>query len=187
MIHNLRKVFYGKNIYRTAIPTVADKEGFKYLKNLGIKKVIDLRSMAEVEAKPFAYSGFFKYKNLPLPDFERDSETMEEYYLRLFSQKETLREILKEIEGEDVLYGCFLGKDRTGIVSAILHAKIRLPKEDILADYAKSTKGLRNMDINPLWKVANPDILEDSFDVVRKSFGGVRRYLAVLEQKKSQR
>ena len=45
----------------------------------------------------------------------------------------------------NVLYFCNAGKDRTGVVSALLLAKMGMSKEYIIADYMESKKNLKEI------------------------------------------
>ena len=45
----------------------------------------------------------------------------------------------------NVLYFCNAGKDRTGVVSALLLAKMGMSREYIIADYMESKQNLKDM------------------------------------------
>jgi protein tyrosine/serine phosphatase len=64
-----------------------------------------------------------------------------------------------------VLVHCGAGKDRTGIVSALVELLVGVPEEDIVADYLRSGQDTR------------PDRIAQTLAYIRKQ-GGIQAYLA---------
>ncbi len=62
------------------------------------------------------------------------------YYLRLLDEKNTLAQALKYIAAaeEGVIFHCTAGKDRTGVLSALLLGFVGVSLDDILVDYQVS-------------------------------------------------
>ena len=118
------------------------------LHNLGLTTVIDLRSIAEIERRPaaFARTDRFEYHNISLLsetaiDKSMSAAPFKELYI-LFAErgKKKLRRvftIMAESRGA-CLFHCYAGKDRTGVVAALLLLLAGVPKEDVVADYVVS-------------------------------------------------
>ncbi|MFD2853921.1 tyrosine-protein phosphatase [Seohaeicola zhoushanensis] len=120
----------------------------------GLATVIDLRTRNEVREapNPFAAHDGVDFLNLPLFDdlapatmgqarATSDDPLLDFYITALHSRQEALREILSamaEAREGTILFNCTAGKDRTGIVSALLLGIAGVGRDDILADYALS-------------------------------------------------
>ncbi len=114
--------------------------------------MIDLRSVSEVlrSPNPFAGGTIAKYLHRELIDDANmneigESEGMFERYLFVVnSRPQAFRDILTSVaEAEGgVLFHCFAGKDRTGLVAAMLLSLAGVPPEHIAADYGESDRQL---------------------------------------------
>ena len=122
----------------------------------GIGTVIDLRTPGEIaEApNPFRARPGVDFLNLPLFDdlapaalgqvkgAPRDA-LLDFYLAALHRRQDSIRAILAAMaDAQDgaVLFNCTAGKDRTGIVAALLLSVADVPRQDILADYAISAE-----------------------------------------------
>lgn len=149
------KVFKKGIILRSGSPTLASDKAYQELKKYGVKTVIDLRSKAELEhyGNPFRDDQDSHFYNIPLfvgdPDAEEDptmlflrTHTMGDFYVMMIQELgkevvEVMRVFLKETDGI-TLFHCAHGKDRTGVIAAILYLLIGASKEDIVLNYKVS-------------------------------------------------
>jgi protein-tyrosine phosphatase len=116
----------------------------------GVTTVIDLRSDSEVLASPNPFangSGYATtYLHLPLIDDPMmvklgDAIDMYGRYLMMLDRRqEAFRDIFSAIAGADgaVVFHCFAGKDRTGMVAAMLLSLAGVAPEAIAADFAET-------------------------------------------------
>ena len=87
---------------------------------------------------------------------------------------------------------CRLGKDRTGLVSALILASCGATEEEIVADYALSDgidqvalgglekmKETQGMD-QRLFASAPPEAMEEVFQYARDTYGGIRQYMSSI-------
>jgi protein-tyrosine phosphatase len=113
----------------------------------GVRTVIDLRRPAETEAQPnpFASDGRVRYSTVSLfenlaPTYGPQIDTLHSLYVRALEERaETIAMILTLIaEAEDgaVLFHCTAGKDRTGLIAALLLGNAGVREDQIIADYA---------------------------------------------------
>ena len=162
--------------------------------------VIDLRSPSEVlsSPNPFADGAVAEYIHSPLIDDANmnklgDAGDMLQRYLRIVDiGPRAFRKVfdaMAESEG-GVLFHCFAGKDRTGLVAAMLLALAGVAPEHIAADYAETDEQLANQ--YQVWiSEAEPD-KRDAFrdelqcppnrilgvlDHLQSRWGGVAAYL----------
>jgi protein-tyrosine phosphatase len=118
----------------------------------GLTSVIDLRSEAELDAEPNPYRAqaeiAFHHKPiyddlapalLAHQDAQEDDPLVGFYLTALLDRAEALREVLTTIaaapEGA-ILFHCTAGKDRTGLVAALLLDLAGVDRDTILSDYA---------------------------------------------------
>lgn len=141
-----RRILRGDGLHRLT------PEGMKMLNAEGLTAVIDLRSNAELEEEPNPYLGQDPIGFYHKPVYDdlapalmathgaADSDPLVGFYLTaLLDRGETVRDILSTIatapEGT-VLFHCTAGKDRTGLVAALLLDIAGVDRETILSDYS---------------------------------------------------
>ncbi len=115
----------------------------------GLQTVIDLRGESEITRWPnvFAAGEDVHYYNLPLRHsaglIEKDTpltlEIMYQDYLDNHSDElRAIFEVIAAPEAAPVLVHCFIGKDRTGLVTALALSTVGVPDEIVADDYALS-------------------------------------------------
>ena len=132
------------------------KEGIDYLIRRNLATVIDLRTKTELidEPNPLSRVRGIKFLNLPLldnlaPNFlgtleieqPSDDPLLLFYLSALHKRQFAIREIfsaMSEAAPGLILFNCTAGKDRTGIISALLLGLVKVPKIDIIRNYADS-------------------------------------------------
>jgi protein-tyrosine phosphatase len=127
-------------------------EGRNALTAYGVSVVIDLRSASEVigTPNPFADGQVARYLHRELIDDRNmnkigDAKGMFERYLFIVDHRpQAFREVMTSVaEAEGgVLFHCFAGKDRTGLVAAMLLSLAGVPDEHIAADYGETDRQL---------------------------------------------
>lgn len=164
---NTRQVLPGSFRYlRSDALLTSTAQDADFLLAHGVTTLIDLRSEEEVFRRPcpLAQDARFTYRHMPvtggnsMPDSPAD---VPRSYLRMVDEQ--MARILRTMEESEcgVLFFCTAGKDRTGVVSALLQRQHGLPREDIVADYARSGENLREMFAEFL--ATHPDIDTDIY------------------------
>lgn len=149
-----KSVKWGK-LYRSGSLAKLTKAGEDQLKELGIHWICDLRSTAEVKTAPTpAISGILN-KNIPIGAAKNElseetkleipaDETVYEplmgdsykVFVHSTSDYFTIFNALLKPQGTPFLFHCTAGKDRTGILAALLLHLLDIPEEMIFQDYA---------------------------------------------------
>ena len=140
-----------------ALTDISDKD-IKLLKEKNIKFVIDLRMIEEVNEKKDKEISGIKNISIPLVDKESMGEVykkascenreprMEEFYGVFVSsgRKEAWSKIFDTLLEADggVLFHCTQGKDRTGVVCAMILSLFGVDKDTIYSDYLKTNKNI---------------------------------------------
>lgn len=141
-----RRLYRGDSLHRMM------PGGDAVLRGAGLRTVIDLRSQVETtdEPNPLAVDDGVRYHAIPMFDDlaptiqgikarASDDFLLDLYMEVLDARSEAVRSVLATIadapEGA-VLFHCTAGKDRTGIIAALLLGLADVEREDIVADYA---------------------------------------------------
>jgi protein-tyrosine phosphatase len=172
---------------------------------LGLRTVVDLRNARELTEAPnvFASSARVRYVNVPLVaaagEVPREGEypTLEEVYRRIVdtraSQLAAILGALAAPNGMPALLHCTAGKDRTGVVIALLLRLVGVDASTIGTDYAATAACLagefmlefrrqteaRGIDWEKYQRllVCPPEFMERLLTYVEAAHGGVATYL----------
>nr|WP_322624908.1 tyrosine-protein phosphatase [uncultured Flavobacterium sp.] len=147
-------------IYRSANLHKLKSSRFNDFKNLGITKIIDLRTKGEIDKQPDNVPPGVTYVNLAAFEDKGDEfnrgrklvlkgeidraaaeKRMLDFYRGYVTEKpETIKEIIRQILDNNgaVLYHCTAGKDRTGIVTALVLKVLKFDDSVIFNDYLYS-------------------------------------------------
>ena len=146
-----------RRLFRADGLTRLDEHDCAQLADLGLATVIDLRTQGEVEGRGrFPVDTFeVEYHHLPLTDVLPPTEDLSRYdepafvttrYQQLFSEGSSSLaravEILAEPEALPAVFHCSAGKDRTGILAALVLGFLGVPRHVIVEDYALSADAM---------------------------------------------
>jgi protein tyrosine/serine phosphatase len=135
---------------------------------LGLRTVVDLRTSDEVargrsateatDLNSHAGSGPPAWHHLPMLDvlppredygaWAGSSYVADQYLAMVDSAAGTIAtflELLFDPEAYPVVYHCFAGKDRTGVLTALVLGLVGVPDDDIVADYALSKVAMHRL------------------------------------------
>jgi len=181
------------------------------LREYGIRTIIDLRLAHELQRDPNPFAGqqgvddVPRYLNLPLHDvasnaaIEEAEPTHGEYIVILDRNKKLVGAAIKAVAASladgGVLVHCHGGKDRTGIVTALLLSLAGVPREIIAEDYAlsevllepsfsawvkeRSRAGGQHVE-RPLWMFSPPEKMLGLLEHLDREYGGVEGYLEAV-------
>ncbi|HEY6483308.1 MAG TPA: tyrosine-protein phosphatase [Steroidobacteraceae bacterium] len=167
-------------------------DGLRALHDYGVQTVIDLRWPEEIALSPnpaAARDAGIRYVHVSLLGataayWREVSEDCEKEWwkcLVLEQARDELRQVLQVIAAADsapLLFHCVAGKDRTGIIAALLLALADVEADAIAADYAASTRMLSDAYLRKYPHADPGDILES----VRCPEAGVHNMLQYLQQ-----
>ena len=127
----------------------------------GVRVIIDMRSVGEISQSKCAMKDYkdVKYYHIPLLDHihsESDGldfpPSLSEMYIDLYeNSKKNISEVLRVILNNPdscVLYNCMAGKDRTGIISALMLMLSGVEDDDVIADYSATEDYLIDFIVN---------------------------------------
>ncbi|WP_106396668.1 tyrosine-protein phosphatase [Actinocorallia populi] len=204
-----RTVRYGR-VYRSGSLVKATSEGMSVLKKKGITRVVDFRTRSEIgnEGNYRLPSGVKRQKSpvefgelagiLATPSLNPAITAMHKAYRRLATDPKARKEFARTFRAvaradKPVLFHCTSGKDRTGVMSAILLLAVGVDRSTVYRDYLRSNQELeaynkelieylQKEDVDP--KLIKPALyvqrsfLDAWFAEVKKRYGGFDKYLS---------
>lgn len=157
---------------RSDVPALLSEGDLRFLRHYGLTAVVDLRSEAERERTPdvLALQDWIAYSAVPLYDktaargesLDGRSFSWADHYIRLVENaKDWVRDVLAALADAPgcALFHCATGKDRTGIVAALLLSLCGVADEDAAADYCLSRVYLTPLveELCRSGRIASPD------------------------------
>lgn len=131
-----------KKFFRSDVIEKVSNDDINLLSENNITTIIDLRNDEEVKKRPSAFlnNKAFHYYHCKIygdgriPD---KSEDVAPSYFEMVEEEKSMLKIMRVMANAEgsVLYHCTAGKDRTGVVSALLLSLAGASDADILADY----------------------------------------------------
>ena len=186
---------------RCGIPDTPTSDDIVEIVKYGVKTVIDLRGDWECEHIPsvFQFLDRVDYHHVCLFEInaalsnEFDGTIEKSYELSIEKYKHRYAEVLKIIADAQegcILFHCFFGKDRTGMLSTLLLHIAGADREDIIADYQLSytyilpyiEKERKNPDGN-MWEtdesnlLSKPSTIISLLNFIDHKYGSVDNYL----------
>ena len=154
------------NVYwRSDVTSQPSAEDIEKLLSAHITTVIDMRTEAEILKKPNGFAGIdgFEYHHFPITEGSGVPESLEAVPLSYMTiaTAENMPKVMRTLaEAENgVLFNCSAGKDRTGVVSAILLMLCGVSREDIVSNYVVSREyNRKNLDA---FLSAHPEVDRD--------------------------
>ena len=148
---NTRVLPTGTNRYfRSDFPENLTDTEIRWLLDNDITTIVDLRSDEEVAAKPCGLKkrDGFSYFHLPVTGGGGTPKSLKHLYTvyrqMLDGQMEKVIDTIMNAKS-NVMYFCTAGKDRTGVVSAVILKRLGFSDEVIIDDYMKSKENLIDM------------------------------------------
>lgn len=178
--------------------------GRRALLAYGIRAIVDLRRPEEVEEhpNPFADPGThgIAYTNIslidpaaaPSPEFTTLANDYKGLLDRFQYEVAAIMTAIAEAPDGGVLVHCMAGKDRTGIVSALLLDLVGVPRQIVGEDYALTAECFREHDLEWLengpgeraWRERElarfrprPEVMIEVLEHLDARYGGVEAYL----------
>lgn len=186
-----------------------DQAGVEALIEAGVRTVIDLRHEGELAQAPnplsrderVHYINVSLFENLAPQAMVADAKTPVDMLLNLYldalaQRQEAIRQVLTHIAqaGEGaVMFHCTAGKDRTGVIAALLLSVAGVDAETIRGDYALTKAAIapmieelvagakaRGADVDGFMPLlaCEPATMQAMLDHLEAQYGGAAAYLA---------
>lgn len=186
--------------------------GSQAVRELGVQTSVDLRSPEETKRRPnaFANGDEVAYRELGLtirgsdPGAPQANDLPELYRMFLDTRHNLMGTIMGALASQTIfpiVLNCTLGKDRTGLVIALLHELAGVHRDDIVADYAlsgphtaslipeiheRSVANGRDPEQIARLLECDPNTMTATLAHLDRAHGGIERYLGAIGLKPSQ-
>lgn len=166
---------------RSDAPVTITEEDLRWLRQNHVATLVDLRSDEEVQRRPCALQGLegLRYVHLPVTGgggTPASREDLHQVYLGMVDeQMERILDTIMTAEG-NVMYFCTAGKDRTGVVSALIMKRLGFDEEAIVADYMLTRDNV--MDQLKAYVALHPEV---DLAIIEPQEENIRRLLARLQ------
>ena len=183
------------------------------LRRLGLRTVIDLRSHAELAGRASFPQDSFDgdFEHLPILDVLWPNEAMAHFgddrEFLLWAYRDLLDvgghrfaaaiSRLARPGALPAVFHCTAGKDRTGLLTALILSSLGIRRDEVLADYALTAAGIARMiawaeresaeiaerfAATPTWYFAAlPEALDQTLDDLCRVHGSVRNYVRSID------
>jgi len=194
---NENKMTQYKRFLRSDAFSSIDDGDKEYLLDYGVRVVIDLRDTFETKKKPNAFENEtgVAYYNIQLrgdEDVVADPSNidMQLMYYDLIDNSKNMglifKTMAKDADKGIIAFHCTAGKDRAGLVAAILFMLAGVDKRDIIANYQVSHTYIAPI-IGDLFRIypnypmhvmqSNPEWISNAVDHITDGYGGIKEYL----------
>ncbi len=165
------------------------------MKSTGITTIIDLRTKEEKEKKPSGLAGQedFDYYDIQVVEGSRIPESVEavpDSYYKI-AHATGIAEVFKTIAmaKSGVMIICSAGKDRTGVVAALILWLCGIRKSDIVYDYLRTKENyktrfkdihekLPDLDMNIV--IPNENNMYKLFEMLEEKYGSATEYFEAI-------
>jgi len=213
-----KTIVWGK-IFRSGHLNGLSRRGIKTVEELGVATIVDLRTAEEISKKPDRYADSTRYFNYNAFEEEQDQliKTRRAVFKGTISAEESIAllkdfygyyptentEIISKIiktlldQNHAVLFHCSAGKDRTGLISALILSILKVDRETIYQEYLLSNnyrqksieKQLRwipigrlvypslNQEVVENFSWINTRYLQAAFDEIDLKYGSMDNYI----------
>ena len=181
-------------LWRSGAVSSLSCEDIVFLRENGITDFIDLRTDEEVRRKPCTAGEYgFRYHLLPITEGSVPPKYLEDVplsYMKI-AASENMAVVFRCIAQADggVQFFCTAGKDRTGVVSAVLQMLCGVDRGEIVRGYTVSRE--YNMQLLENYLAAHPEIdrravlanecsMEDFIEMFIEKYGSAKGYIEKL-------
>ena len=180
------------SVLRSDSQKAPSEKDFRFLLENGITTIIDLRDAAAVEKEKSGFDGArgFFYHNCPIEDGSGVPESVSavpKSYMDI-AESSAMPKVFSIIANAHagVMFNCSAGKDRTGVLSALLLMLAGVSDEDVIYDYllTKEYNRERLERFHKLFPETDMNIVTpceghmgNFLALFRAKYGGVREYL----------
>lgn len=188
-----------KVFYRSDNLTLLKEDEIEDLKNHGLKQVIDLRHEKEIDIEPDPFEKdeevlYLNHTHLDTKDMtneELNAFLLSDLYYKMATNKAFIQPIFEAFANYDglTLFHCAAGKDRTGVITALLLKAVGVDDLDIVADYQVSKTYLlpkySDLENNPFHAYAQlydskPETMLEFLEKINLSYPDLSQYFGEM-------
>ncbi|MBQ7567704.1 tyrosine-protein phosphatase [bacterium] len=158
-------------LYRSGALCYATDNDRRTIAELGINTIIDLRTAKEVDKKegPDRLPEDSSIVTMYLPMAFKGDHSIGRYYSYALDNDESVCAFFRTLaqpKAYPILYHCSAGKDRTGVMTALLLELLGTPRPVIMDDYLQSKRNSPRLKVHRHWLREIFQLIDDAGGVV---------------------
>ncbi|MBQ9589357.1 MAG: tyrosine-protein phosphatase [Butyrivibrio sp.] len=183
---------YGRIIRSDVVLKPSDKD-VEFLRKSGITTVIDMRTAKEKARKPHGLACLegFDYHDIAIEEGSETPDSLEaipESYYKI-AHASNISDVFNTIANapENVIFNCYAGKDRSGVIASLLLWLCGVRKSDIVYDYMRTKENSKKrfelihkerpeLDMNIV--IPNENNLARFMELIEENHGTVQEYFS---------
>lgn len=185
---------YGRLI-RSDVANYPSEKDIEFLKNTATTTIIDTRSSEEKERKPHGLANVegFKYYDIPINEGSGLPESVEavpDSYYKI-AHATNIGDVFRTIANAEsaVMFNCTAGKDRTGVISALILWLCGVRKSDIVYDYMRTKENDKQRfelihqnfpELNMNIVIPNENNMTKFMEMIEDGHGSVQNYFSSI-------
>lgn len=181
-------------LIRSNLPINLSNKDISIINKMGINTIIDLRSYEEIKTRKSIFEGNkdFNIYHIGMnigKDIPEKEEFVSKSYIEMLTLKKEIKKIFEILSKSDrIIYFCNAGKDRTGVITALILKLLGVSEKDIIDDYMYTKVFMKEI----LKKYANNNTkilniitpkriyMEKFLEEFENLYGSIEKYLSLI-------
>lgn len=172
-------------------------EDNEFLRKYNITDIIDLRGNTNIQSsfisddninKDYFNLHYIPLSNIEIEQYVKENSQTKEFnygigYSYLLKNKEKIKKIFKVLINSEggVLFHCSAGKDRTGVIAALILGVCNVNQLDIIANYQVTSTYMKDEEIMKEYddnlQKSDADYMDTFIKILYKQYGSFENYL----------
>lgn len=172
-------------------------EDNEFLRKYNITDIIDLRGNTNIQSsfisddninKDYFNLHYIPLSNIEIEQYVKENSQTKEFnygigYSYLLKNKEKIKKIFKVLVNSEggVLFHCSAGKDRTGVIAALILGVCNVNQLDIIANYQVTSTYMKDEEIMKEYddnlQKSDADYMDTFIKILYKQYGSFENYL----------
>ena len=172
-------------------------EDNEFLRKYNITDIIDLRGNTNIQSsfisddninKDYFNLHYIPLSNIEIEQYVKENSQTKEFkygigYSYLLKKKEKIKKIFKVLINSEggVLFHCSAGKDRTGVIAALILGVCNVNQLDIIANYQVTSTYMKDEEIMKEYddnlQKSDADYMDTFIKILYKQYGSFENYL----------
>lgn len=181
-------------LIRSNLPINLSNKDISIINKMGINTIIDLRSYEEIKTRKSIFEGNkdFNIYHIGMnigKDIPEEEEFVPKSYIEMLTLQKEIKKIFEILsKGDRIIYFCNAGKDRTGVITALILKLLGVSEKDIIDDYMYTKVFMKEI----LKKYANNNTkilniitpkriyMEKFLEEFENLYGSIEKYLSLI-------
>ncbi len=179
-----------------SLKNITDRDN-DFLKDYGITEIIDFRGKTDIQSifvsddnidKNYFNFHYIPLSNIGMEKYANDEQDKEDFnygigYTYLLDNKIKIKEVFEILADSKggVLFHCSAGKDRTGVISALVMGLCNIDIKDIIANYQVTDTYLADSDVIKTYsdrvQKSSPEYIKKFVENLLNKYGSFENYL----------